>query len=955
MVSIVLFLSGSSALLFETLWLRLSGLAFGNSIWAAALILSSFMAGLALGSAIAASMTLRRARPLRVYAGLEIAVAVCGCTLVFGIPLLGEWLRPIFQALWTHQPLLNALRFSISFLILLVPTTAMGLTLPVLLEDPLLQRYEFGRTIGLLYGFNTLGAVAGALAGETYLVGAFGLFGTGLSAAAMSSTAAIIAWIFSTVRPETADQISRPHLIRLPFANAPWNLLFVSMTAGAILLALEVIWLRFLRLYVTSTATAFAVMLAVVLAGIGLGGISFSMIPRRLASPRPVVPVLLLLAAIGTLLSYVFFPVPVLPPNKPALTSGFFRQIGQLSMALMFPVAFLSGVLLPAISTCVQSHMSSRMNSAGLTILFNTIGAAIGPLLAGFVLLPRFGFQTSLILSAAAYAALALLISQKSTWGRDAALRRPLGAARRPYQRIYRIAMFLLSAAFVVILLVFPYHRDEIHFANARHPYVADGSVLIKKIEGTADTFQLLRLDLYGEPYYYRLITNSYSMSGTHPRSQRYMRLFAYLPLALRPESENALLIGYGVGVTAGALTRDSHLKHLDIVDISNEILSLADSYSARGSTNPLRDPRVATFVQDGRFFLQACPKHYDIITGEPPPLKVAGAVNLYTEQFFSLMKSRLKDGGIVSFWLPLYHLRISETKAILCAFHNVFPNASVWATSDMEWIMIGIKPPLPNPNPATAKLAGRLWSDRDTGTDMVRIGVEVPEQMSTLFVMDGDEIERLTQGVEPLADFFPKRLSDAEPDLVAAAQFGYSYFEAAGALRRFSSSHFIQEIWPNEWKRNLERLFIAREDLYRKEVSGANWLAALDLYLRYSRLRTPVLAAEDTDEFRLALAEKFADQSPASIPIDALRDLTAGALARRDIAGAIQLLEQEKERGFVNNNDVFLLIYLYCLHGNVDQAEALAAAEASSIEKDSFVKWLWGDLQAEFGFRPPN
>src|SRR6266542_3224341 len=249
MVSIVLFLSGSSALLFETLWLRLSGLAFGNSICAAALILSSFMAGLALGSAIAASMTLRRARPLRVYAGLEIAVAVCGCTLVFGIPLL------------------NALRFSISFLILLVPTTAMGLTLPVLLEDPLLQRYEFGRTIGLLYGFNTLGAVAGALAGETYLVGAFGLFGTGLSAAAMSSTAAIIAWIFSTVRPETADQISRPHLIRLPFANAPWNLLFVSMTAGAILLALEVIWLRFLRLYVTSTATAFAVMLAVVLAG----------------------------------------------------------------------------------------------------------------------------------------------------------------------------------------------------------------------------------------------------------------------------------------------------------------------------------------------------------------------------------------------------------------------------------------------------------------------------------------------------------------------------------------------------------------------------------------------------------------------------------------------------------------------------------------------------------------
>src|SRR5207249_11111462 len=106
----------------------------------------------------------------------------------------------LFQALWTHQPLLNALRFSISLLILLVPTTAMGLTLPVLLEAPLLKRYEFGRTIGLLYGFNTLGAVAGALAGEACLIGAVGLFGTSLSAAAMSSAAAIIAWIFSAVR-----------------------------------------------------------------------------------------------------------------------------------------------------------------------------------------------------------------------------------------------------------------------------------------------------------------------------------------------------------------------------------------------------------------------------------------------------------------------------------------------------------------------------------------------------------------------------------------------------------------------------------------------------------------------------------------------------------------------------------------------------------------------------------
>src|SRR5436305_9182038 len=129
-LSIVLFLSGISALIFETLWLRLSGLAFGNSIWAAALILSSFMAGLALGTAIAASAKFR-SRPLKVYAALEVAVAACGCTIVFILPAIGEVLRPFFQALWSHQTILLALRVILSFVILLIPTTAMGLTLPV--------------------------------------------------------------------------------------------------------------------------------------------------------------------------------------------------------------------------------------------------------------------------------------------------------------------------------------------------------------------------------------------------------------------------------------------------------------------------------------------------------------------------------------------------------------------------------------------------------------------------------------------------------------------------------------------------------------------------------------------------------------------------------------------------------------------------------------------------------
>ena len=935
-VSAILFLSGTSALLFQTLWLRLSGLAFGNSVWSAALILSSFMAGLALGSAIAASTTLARLRPLRLYAGLEMVVAIFGCTLVFALPLLGEWMRPVFQALWNHQQLLNVLRVAVSFLILLIPTTAMGLTLPILLEDPLLRRREFARSIGLLYGANTLGAMAGALLGEAYLVRAYGLWGTAFTAACICCGAAAMAWIFGGQQPAAAGQTPprfrlRPSLETPP----PWRLLFVSAGAGALLLGLEVIWFRFLRLYVASTSTAFSIMLAVVLAGIGLGSLLSSLIPDRIVPRRSLLPVLLLLAASATLLSYLLFPVPHVPPNLPAFDRAFWQQTALLSLVLMFPVAFLSGILLPAIVTSVQSEVSGWMNNTGLTILFNTIGAALGPFLAGFVLLPRFGFQSSLIFCATIYAALGVLTTQRQSWST---------------RQFFGIATVSLSAGFVILLLLFPFHRDETHFANARRPYEGDGSILIKKVEGSADTFQLLRRELYDQPYFYRLITNSYSMSGTMPRSQRYMRLFAYLPLALRPECKHALLIGYGVGVTADAFIRAPRLKHLDIVDISQEVFDLADFYTGPLYSNPLRDPRVTTFVQDGRFFLQACPARYDIITGEPPPLKMAGTVNLYTEQFFSLMRGRLKEGGIASFWLPLYQLTAGETKAILRAFRNVFPNASLWATSDLEWIMIGMKPPVQKPDRA---LGRRLWTEPSMRSDLIRIGLELPEQIPALFVMDAEEIGRMTQGVEPLNDFYPKRLTDAQPDLKAAYQFGYTYLESSGAVQRFFGSALIRDFWPDARTETLEPFFILRETRYRSEMSGSNWLAELDLYLRHSRLREPVLAVQNSDEFRLSLAERFVRPSN-SVPAEALHDLVAGALARRDLAAAIQLLEADKDRGFSNSNDFFLLTYLYCITGSVEKAEAVAAAYAGAIQKDWFVDWLWGELQAEFGFRPP-
>src|SRR6266487_1327948 len=940
----LLFFSGIGALIFETLWLRLSGLAFGNSVWAAALILSSFMAGLALGNAIAATSKVRRWRPLHLYAVVELAVAVLGCTIVFGLPLLGGWLRPVWQTLWNYQPMLLGLRFMLSFVILLMPTTAMGLTLPVLMEDPILRRASFGRAIGFLYGANTLGAVAGAVVGEAYLIEAFGVRGTGLAAGLASCIAAAIALVVARREGDTTVLIpERTFPLHLDVSyRPPWRLLFASFGTGGILLCLEVVWFRFLRLYLASSSTTFAVMLAVVLAGIGVGSIVAGAIHRRSARRHQRLPVLLLLASIAALLSYLFFPGELVRTPAGAFDIASWLEIGLLCVALMFPVAFLSGILFPSIVARVQAKVGDRMNSTGITTLFNTTGAAAGPLLASFVLLPGIGYQWSLILCAAGYALLGILVSERSSWS----FRRSIGFVN-----------VVLCTAVVLLLALFPYQRAETHFAHASRPWEADDrgrlfAHVVKKVEGTSDTLQLLQRDLFGESYYYRLLTNAFSMSSTAPRGQRYMRLFAYLPLALRPESEDVLLICYGCGVTADAFVRDSRLKRIDIVDISKEVFDLAGFYSGINYSNPLRDPRVTTFVQDGRFFLQASPRQYDIISGEPPPPKVAGSVNLYTQEFFSLMNSRLKEGGIATFWLPINQLKVDEAKAILRAFRNAFPNALVWGSGDQEWVMMGIKGPGRRVKEEEIR---QLWSDPASGADLRSVGIEAPQQLGALFLMDGEEIDRITRDIAPLRDTYPKRLTEERVDDEANRRFALTYMEASSAIQRFLSSPLISKIWPETLNGSIEPYFIVREMRYRSGViGGGNKWAELDLYLRYSPLRMPVLEVFYSDELRLAIAEKVARKLETP-PAETVLDLVAGALAARDFTEAIRLLEIEKDRESISANDLLLLTYLYCLNGSLEKAEALAVGSAGSIKKDGSVDWLWRKLETDFGFHPPR
>jgi hypothetical protein len=218
---------------------------------------------------------------------------------------------------------------------------------------------------------------------------------------------------------------------------------------------------------------------------------------------------------------------------------------------------------------------------------------------------------------------------------------------------------------------------------------------------------------------------------------------------------------------------------------------------------------------------------------------------------------------------------------------------------------------------------------------------------------MDGDEIDRITNGTRPLTDFYPKRLGDVTAEDKAIHSFTADYMNPTSGARDFRSSQLIRQILPDEIiNAQLEPFFAIREMRYRAGLMETNWLAELDVHLRGSNLREPVLETLNTNSFRVALAKKSADNLQP-LPIELLPDLVADALARRDYSEAIRLLENKLIRIPASRDDICLLTYLYCLNGEVAKAESVAT---STTDRDRpFVKWLWGKLEAEYGFRPPN
>jgi hypothetical protein len=218
--------------------------------------------------------------------------------------------------------------------------------------------------------------------------------------------------------------------------------------------------------------------------------------------------------------------------------------------------------------------------------------------------------------------------------------------------------------------------------------------------------------------------------------------------------------------------------------------------------------------------------------------------------------------------------------------------------------------------------------------------------------LMDGDEIDRISADAKPLSDLFPRRLGDNTETDPEIHRFAFIYIRSASAAERFRGSRLMQKTWLSAGDRTLDPFFVIRDFLYRSRFETTNWLADLDLHLRGSNLREPVLETLGSNSFRIALARKAADEMDPP-PTETLPDLIADALAGRNYTAAIQLLDQKRNSSAASHDDLLLLTYLYCLNHDVPKAESIA----NTIPKrdDALTSSLWEKLQAEYGFRPPD
>ena len=708
-------LSGLASLVYEIVWVRQFTLVLGASTYAVTIVLAVFMAGMGIGAWALGKWADRcgENRLVTTYALLEAGIG--GYALVLPILLHGaeRFYAVFYQACQPGVGLANAVRFVLAFLLLVVPTSLMGATLPVLSRYIIRRRTRISVTVSWLYGLNTVGALFGAALAGYVLLPAFGASVSGLIAITVNFIVAISFWAvhrFTAASPniESLTQSSGPVGVSTAVSRR-WTplsraLIVAFAASGFASMLYEVAWTRTLTMILGTTTYSFTTMLVTFLLGIALGSLFFGRL-QRLAAPTNLFVWVQCTAAFSVLLTIPLFEkLPLMYLSLHGMIPESWLALQALRFALaalvMIVPTFALGATFPIVSAIFVDDTTLLGRQLGKAYGMNTLGAVLGATLAGLVLIPMIGMQATIVLGAVinALAAVVVCLADSS--------RSP---AHRFVPAIATVAGFVLIVAFlppwsplVMNSGVYVY-ADRYHQMLSRVEAATEGEIDVAG-RNARDLWEMA-MKQYDLLYYatgrtatvavmqrsdgvrFLTIDGKTDASTGGSLDMKTQILLGQLPLLFHPCPDKVFVVGFGSGMTVGSvLTHD--VRVVDCAELSTEVVR-ASRYFDEVNHSPLDDERMRIIERDARNVLLTGTDQYDVIISQPSNPWIAGQSSLFSLEWYQLVAKRLKNDGLFAQWLPAYYMSPQDLKVVMHTMRMVFPHATVWSSGAMGDVIL--------------------------------------------------------------------------------------------------------------------------------------------------------------------------------------------------------------------------------------------------------------------------
>ncbi len=727
----LLFMSGLCAVAYQVAWLRLLRLVFGASTAASAAVLAIFMGGLGIGGLVLGRRADRSPNPLRMYAHLELGVALAAAAS----PLLIALARATYFALGGTAVLGQiggtALRLVLAGLVLGVPTFLMGGTLPAAARAASHALDRGRRSLGLLYGVNTLGAVTGALVTTFFAVELLGTRRAIWTAAALNALVAVVARAWarevdpiaapasgrdpSSLDPSAAPASGRQELLAVDPLEAPADeraaerdapepepaaeeseprtslVLVAAGLVGFVFFLMELVWYRMLGPILGGTSYTFGLILAVALFGIGLGGLAYGYGARHRRPTLEGLAATCALEAVAVALPFALgdrlaFLALVLRPLSAAGLTASVAGWALVTALVVLPAAVIAGYQFPLLVGVLGSGRRAVGRQVGMAYAWNTAGAILGALAGGFGLLPLLSAPGAWRLAVGLLVALAVV----------AALAGARDARRRP-------ALPPLATAAAALLLLLAngptaawrhsgigagrYGNAFGDFNQLRKGFERVRAAMVWEADGRESSVALLRED---DLYY---IVNG-KADGSARADAPTQVMGGLVGALLHPGPRTSLVIGLGTGSTAGWLADVPGMVRVDAVELEPAIVEVARA-CATVNRNCLEHPRVRVVLADGRELLLTTRERYDLIFSEPSNPYRAGISSLFTRELYQAAAERLRPHGIFMQWLQGYEVDAQVVRTAYATLSAVFPHVESWLTQGGDLLLVATREPL--------------------------------------------------------------------------------------------------------------------------------------------------------------------------------------------------------------------------------------------------------------------